>query len=56
MCALPGGDGIGLVEPRRRATGVQSRSTSGSPKTVCAQPSFGKATIVQLTSRSFCAA
>ena len=34
------------------ATACQRRSTSGSPKTVRAQPSFGAGTITQLMSRS----
>jgi len=35
------------------AIASHSRSTSGSPKTCSAQPSFGYAAIVQLTPRAF---
>ena len=38
---LPGGDGVGLVEADACSTSSHSRSTSGSPNTVLAQPSFG---------------
>jgi hypothetical protein len=47
--AATGSPSSSLVQ---RATASQRRSTSGSPNTFSAQPSFGNATPVQLTVRS----
>ena len=53
MCVRQAATGSGSSSRVAAATASQSRSTSGSPKTVCAQPSFGKATIDQLIRRLF---
>ena len=48
MCSRHAATGSGSSSRTAVATARQSRSTSGSPKTVVAQPSFGNATIDQL--------
>ena len=50
MCSRHAATGSGSSRRTAVATASQSRSTSGSPKTTVAQPSFGNATIDQLQS------
>ena len=50
MCSRQAATGSGSSSRTAVPTAAQRRSTSGSPNTVWAQPSFGKATIVQLQS------
>ena len=51
MCSRHAATGSSSSSRVQNATASQSRSTSGSPKTCVAQPSFGKATPDQLTTR-----
>ena len=50
-CVFQAATGSGSSSRVAAATASQSGSTSGAPNTVCAQPSFGKATIDQLIRR-----
>ena len=52
MCSRQAATGSGSSRRTAVATASQSRSTSGSPNTVSAQPSFGNATIDQLQAPS----